>query len=223
MFNFWLFSRGNAGARDPSNDSYEHDTDWDVDENNPPEKYRVELSDSSTTVYGHPSTGGVLVLRPCNAVDLDFLGLSRLEPAQRSEDAAEEDRHCALMTRLGARWFKSVYDYTMMPYFAPMRHRRIKVVVAAWPRDRPGVWVVAMRNREEAGREGLGRVWNAMSMEERCEVVEKLGGTYYADPMLCPNLHLLEDEDLANYRYHLTPDRQRQSTIPTLPDIPLDG
>ncbi|KAI0553663.1 hypothetical protein F4679DRAFT_580384 [Xylaria curta] len=217
MFNFWPFSRDNVRAHNPSNDSHEDDTDWNVDENNPKEQRRVRFSASSTTVYGHPSTGGVLVLSPCNAVDLDFLGLARLEPAKRSPDAAEEDRHCAQMRKLGARWFKSMYDYSMMPYFEPLRFKRVKVVVAAWPQNGPGVWVVAMRDSDEAGCEGLGRVWNTVSMDERCEVIEKLGGTYYADPMLCPDLHLLEDDDTANDGYYL--NRRRQLTIPTMADI----
>ncbi|KAI1282376.1 hypothetical protein F5Y07DRAFT_237895 [Xylaria sp. FL0933] len=218
MFNFWPFSRDTGRARDSPDDSHEDCTDWNVDTNNPKDQRRVHFSAFSTTVYGHPSTGGVLVLSPCNAVDLDFLGLARLEPAKRYQDAAEEDRHCALMRKLGARWFKSLYDYSTMPYFEPLKFKRIKVVVAAWPSYSPGVWVAVVRDCHEASLVGLGRVWNAVSMDERCEVVEELGGTYYADPLLCPDLHLLEDDDTANDGYK--PRRGRQLiTVPKMADM----
>ncbi len=33
-------------------------------------------------------------------------------------------------------------------------------------------------------------LFNAYSMEERCIWIEKLGGTFYADPKDCPDLDL---------------------------------
>ncbi|KAI1305058.1 hypothetical protein F5Y03DRAFT_356384 [Xylaria venustula] len=66
---------------------------------------------------------------------------------------------------------------------------------------------------------GLGRIWNTTSMDERCEVVKKLGGTYYADPLLCPDLHLLEDDDTVNDGYR--PGISRKLTEATIPHVLL--
>ncbi|KAI0154657.1 hypothetical protein GGR57DRAFT_512191 [Xylariaceae sp. FL1272] len=192
MFNFWPFS--SDSARDSPRDYIEHDTDWDVDENDPEDQHRVVFGRTSTTIYGHPLTGGVLVLSPCNAVELDFLGLDRFEPAKRSANTSEEDHHCAQMRKLGARWFK---------------------------KNEPGVWVLAMRDSDDAGSEGVGRVWNAVSMDERCEVVERLGGTYYADPTLCPDLHLLEDDDSVSDGYLLDRPRAR-SVVPAMSQAAIE-
>ncbi|KAI1264382.1 hypothetical protein F5Y18DRAFT_428004 [Xylariaceae sp. FL1019] len=221
MFNFWPFSGYSARFRDSPSDSIEHDTDWDVDESDPEDQRRVVFGNTSTTIYGHPSTGGVLVLSPCNAVELDFLGLDRFEHAKRSLDTKEEDHHCAQMRKLGARWFRNMYHYRMMPHFEPLKFRRVKVVVTAWPENDPGVWVLPLRDSDDAGSEGVGRVWNAVSMEERCEVIKRLDGTYYADPALCPDLHLLKDDDGVNDGYLLDRPRQLKS-VPTIAQYAIE-
>ncbi|KAI0531655.1 hypothetical protein GGR58DRAFT_524228 [Xylaria digitata] len=184
MFSFWPFSRHD---RPPAEDDPTHEdcTDWGV---STPTTRRVIFSAHSTYVYGYPSSGGVLVLPFCNGVDLSFLGLSRFDPAER-EDPAEEDLHCTRMRKLGAWWFASVYEYETMEFFSPGTRARKMLVVAAWPQSGPGVWVLAMRVIE-ASQRGLGRVWNASSIDERCEVVKILGGKFYHDPTLCPDLKL---------------------------------
>lgn len=106
----------------------------------------------------------------------------------RSDDPDEEDRHCTRMRQLGAWYFRSVadYDYASIGYGEDLDRR--KMVVAAWPQS-AGVWVLAM-TAGEAGDKGLGMLWSAISMDERCEIVEKLGGKFYSDPKDCPHLDL---------------------------------
>ncbi|KAK1768175.1 hypothetical protein QBC33DRAFT_536455 [Phialemonium atrogriseum] len=36
----------------------------------------------------------------------------------------------------------------------------------------------------------VGGIRNAYNMEERCKVIEQLGGTFYAEPRECPDLDL---------------------------------
>ncbi|KAI0478215.1 hypothetical protein F4859DRAFT_521071 [Xylaria cf. heliscus] len=185
MFRFWPFSR-------PDRPSLEHDPSHEDDGNQDvsiPSTRRVVFSAHSTCVSGYPSSGGVLVLPFCNGVDLAFLGLSRFDLAEREEDPAKEDLHCARMRKLGAWPFASVFEYETSEYFDPGVLDRKMLVVPAWPQSGLGVWVVTM-NRFEAAQTGLGRVWNASSMDERCDVVEKLGGKFYHDPTLCPDLTL---------------------------------
>ncbi|RYP18791.1 hypothetical protein DL765_003726 [Monosporascus sp. GIB2] len=187
MFRLWPFSRKGQGRPSSNYDpSYEDDTDQDV---SGPETRRVAFGTHTTIVYGYPSSGGVLVLPYCNGVDLTFLDIPRFEPVERSEDPAAEDRHCHRMRKLGAWKFTSVREYELMELFSPEELGRKILVVAAWPQSGAGVWVITM-HVNEAAEKGLARVWNALSMDERCEVVEKLGGKFYHDPADCPDLKL---------------------------------
>ncbi|KAI2780621.1 hypothetical protein F4815DRAFT_469704 [Daldinia loculata] len=106
MFSFWPLFRASRSL--PDENSQEDDAGWDVPE---PETHRVISGYHLTEVYGHPSSGGFIVLPHCNGVDLLFLQLSRFDPAERSEDPAAEDQHCARMRMLGAWWFTSADEY----------------------------------------------------------------------------------------------------------------
>jgi hypothetical protein len=61
-----------------------------------------------------------------------------------------------------------------------------------WPSG-GGVWVIKT-TFEDAGDRGLGRIGNAYSMDERCEIMKDLGGTFYAEPKKCPHLNLARDD-----------------------------
>lgn len=45
-----------------------------------------------------------------------------------------------------------------------------------------GLWVLELVHKEELRREGVGKLKNVFSMEERVQVIEKLDGRYFADP-----------------------------------------
>lgn len=55
-----------------------------------------------------------------------------------------------------------------------------------WPAT-GGVWVLCLTEKE-AVKKNAGMIFNAYSMEERCRVIEQLGGTFYANPEDCPEL-----------------------------------
>lgn len=52
-----------------------------------------------------------------------------------------------------------------------------------------GVWVLST-TLEEAGGKGAAIIENAFTMEERCRVIEQVGGFFYANPEDCPDLDL---------------------------------
>lgn len=192
MFRQWLrpASPANEGPRPSSGRDLGREDCTDQD-TTPHCNQRVSFSAHSTIVYGYPSTGGTLILPYCNGVDLSFLDLPRFERSSRSEDEEVEDRHCARMRMLGAWWFNSVDEYDRMQWLEPDVLARKKIVTVAWPQDeRAGVWVLTLRGVGEAADKGLGAVWNAASMDERCEVIEKMGGQFYADPKECPDLQV---------------------------------
>lgn len=62
------------------------------------------------------------------------------------------------------------------------------MLVVGWPSSR-GVW--ALNGSDwEASERGWSIVYHAVDMEEKCKVIEKLGGTFYPNPEDCPHLQL---------------------------------
>jgi hypothetical protein len=134
-------------------------------------------------VRGWPEKGGYYT-HLCSVAELDFLGLDRFKPTNRSEDIQEEEAHCARMRQLGARW-------CLNPYKEPNGAERPQLYVG-WPAD-GGVWAIQATEGESA-RKGLGRINNAFTMEERWQTIKELGGTFYPQPKDCPYLDLDDSE-----------------------------
>ncbi|KAF2435297.1 hypothetical protein EJ08DRAFT_333767 [Tothia fuscella] len=162
----------------------------------PPDLPSVSFGDKpSSQVLGWPSTGGVLVLQTYNGLDLDFLGLDRFNSTLQSHDPIEQDVHCDKMRRLGAVWFESVHAwdyYTIKSYTEPDLYE--PVIITGWPIT-GGVWALKMTTKEARIR-GCGRLSNALDMDERCKMIEMLGGSFYADPEDCVELSLSSDSPI---------------------------
>ncbi|KXX78445.1 hypothetical protein MMYC01_201423 [Madurella mycetomatis] len=145
-------------------------------------------------VFGWPAKGGVYLLTAASAVEIEFLGYGRFQQVPRPDPtnpdtAADEESHCNKMRQLGAKWWRSEHAW-----FADRRkvspYGRIweSFLATGWPAG-GGVWVLS-EDKEVAGRKGAGRLFNARTMEERCKIIEQLGGTFYANPKDCPDLDL---------------------------------
>lgn len=144
-------------------------------------------------VYGFPAKGGLYQLYPCFNVELDFLGLDRLHPtplappATDAESRAEEDAHCWRMRQLGATYYRdlSKWESEMFSYqfgYNPVVNR-LKI---GWPSTGGGVWV--LKGPGTGAR--VAAFYNALDMDERCKIIEELGGKFYAEPKDCPYLDL---------------------------------
>lgn len=71
--------------------------------------------DTTITVYGWPSRGGVIMLEDVSPADLDFLDLGRRDPPMlRHESREEEDRFCQKLLLLGAKWWDSNSRYSLL-------------------------------------------------------------------------------------------------------------
>ncbi|ROW14495.1 hypothetical protein VPNG_03291 [Cytospora leucostoma] len=119
-----------------------------------------------------------------SGVELELLGLDRSRDTVRSGAAPDEEARCDGMRRPGARWWESEWHYSM------------SVVVDFSDLDdvdyRYGYGVYGGGDDGGGGGgEGFlhGRV-AGWGWRERCEVVEELGGVFYADPRDCPDLDL---------------------------------
>ncbi|EPS30130.1 hypothetical protein PDE_05080 [Penicillium oxalicum 114-2] len=139
------------------------------------------------SVYGWPSQGGIYTLHGCMGVELDFLGYDRFDlPLDLVEPQPAEDEHCNRMRRLGATWWTSYHE--MVEYDIRGPQNTDDFLQVGWP-ESGGVWVL-QGTIEEARRKGAGLVSNAYTMQERCMMIERLGGTFYANPEDCPYLDL---------------------------------
>ncbi|KAK3305283.1 uncharacterized protein B0T15DRAFT_398433 [Chaetomium strumarium] len=143
-------------------------------------------------VFGWPTKGGVYTMRAAT-VDLEFLGYGRFEPVLRPDPkdpntAADEEAHCNKMRQLGARWWESEHAWARSfreVHAVPLEE---KFIATGWPAG-GGVWVLS-GDVEAASEKNAGMLFNAYTMEERCNVIEKLGATFYANPKDCPDLDL---------------------------------
>jgi hypothetical protein len=167
--------------------------------------HRTSLKQDTITLHGWPSRGGMIVLENATPPDFDFLGLNPLDPPlRRNPDQDAEDAFCRGLLRLGATWWDSDarrnfvmnlengYDEALDAVEAnkelePSFLERGWVRVA-WPSHTPGALCVLACEKVIMGRSGgeklrpqhYGLVSLARTMDERCTVLERLGGTMYA-------------------------------------------
>ncbi|OJJ80193.1 uncharacterized protein ASPGLDRAFT_135305, partial [Aspergillus glaucus CBS 516.65] len=101
---------------------------------------------------------------------------------------AEEDVYCDRMRRLGATWWKNGKRVDLLRRELNGLKDSDEYIRVGWPAG-GGVWVLHTIF-EEATKKGVGLIHNAYNMEERCKVIEQIGGIFYADPKDCPCLDL---------------------------------
>ncbi|KAG6365670.1 hypothetical protein INS49_007281 [Diaporthe citri] len=166
-----------AGLADPEEKVREQQGPFYIPGDNKP--WRVSFGDGpGASVRGWPSKGGLYTSYPCFTVELDFLGLDRLKEADRPQNStsahADEEAHCKRMRQLGAKWWPSADDEAMWWFMNP---------------GGGGVWVLNT-TIIGASQMGAGRIHIAITMDERCKIMEDLGAVYYAKPEDCPLLDL---------------------------------
>jgi hypothetical protein len=91
-----------------------------------------------------------------------------------------------IVRQLGATWWDSEHEYNLswLAYSKPTD----SFIRVGWPAG-GGVWVLKT-TLEGASQKGAAMIQNAYSMEERCRVIEQVGGIFYANPKDCPDLDL---------------------------------
>jgi hypothetical protein len=128
-------------------------------------------------------------------VELDYLGLDRFMEQERAADQAEEDAFCMRLRKVGAKWWHDYNDFTDAVAGArQMTKEEATRLLLCWPEE-GGVWVLKIDGRENAEWEGGGwseggwregrMVYNAYTMRERCQAIERLGGVFFKNPKEC--------------------------------------
>ena len=130
------------------------------------------------TVYGYPSSGGVLI-KESDIVDMQFLSLDRLQPSERSTNIVEEDEFCILMRRLAATWWASEREWIDVQLGERERTELEKrVLIFGWPSDGVGVWMLRFASENELPKD-FGRLGMVISMDEKVKVMREYGAPFY--------------------------------------------
>lgn len=168
------------------------------------EKWRVRFYSHGAAVRGWPAKGGFYALNGVHAVEMDFLGLDRFKEADRPKNfnttagAEAEETHCRRMRQLGARWWRSGHAESTWWFKNPKESwdpLTKPVTYFGWPADgQGGVWALNT-TLYGASEMGAGRIHIAITMEERCKIMEELGAVYYANPEDCPLLDLSDPDE----------------------------
>src|SRR5207248_2319555 len=88
---------------------------------------RTTIFTDYITLLGYPSRGGLIVLEHADAVDFDFLNLSRLNPpSSRATDPKAEGEFCRRLLLLGAKWFDSESRYKFMARVREGEHSAVR-------------------------------------------------------------------------------------------------
>ncbi|EHK41988.1 hypothetical protein TRIATDRAFT_312517 [Trichoderma atroviride IMI 206040] len=185
----------------PSDDNGDDDDDndrCDFPSQEPLPEYRLSTgSNPGSILMCWPSKGGIYRLSNVHNVQRQFLGFDRrVAKILRPEASADaEDAFCNQLRKLGARWWKSEspYDYEFFVDQYTGRPAQDKsALYIGWPAS-GGVWALSM-DFWDAAEKGYGVIYNSLTMEEQCEMIEEFGGTFYQDPKDCPYLDLPENE-----------------------------
>ncbi|KAF4497364.1 hypothetical protein FAGAP_6467 [Fusarium agapanthi] len=124
---------------------------------------------------GWPAKGGYYS-HLCSVAELEFLGIDRFKPANNL---------------LGAKWYRDPFH--QLSDQDKNDDNNAPRLFVGWPAD-GGVWAIHTTLFDSQKR-GLGRIGNAFTMSERCEVIKQLGGSFYNNPKECSFLDLDGSKD----------------------------
>ena len=176
---------------------------------------RCRIFDDVINILGHPSRGGLIVLERADAIDFDFLGISRFDPPlDRAATPSEEDDFCQRLLLLGAKWFDSesrcriiagLREDSIGSDFRDIEEGKIPELIlgerqwvkVGWPSvPAGGLWVGEWDTNlpgiieDELVPGDAAKVTLARTMDERCNILESMGAKFYK---------ALDDYDGATY------------------------
>ncbi|KAM0326522.1 hypothetical protein ACHAQA_006391 [Verticillium albo-atrum] len=135
--------------------------------------------------------GGVWI-KELTPVEMSSLGVDRFQDTDRASEQADEDAFCARLRMHGASfwklpsqwpenvlWCESIDDCAK-----PAKNVSFEV---GFPTG-GGVWVLDMTQGWERLRPKILGLRNALTMDERCEVIKDVGGVFCEDPQVCAEM-----------------------------------
>lgn len=139
-------------------------------------------------------------IKEADIVEMQWLELDRFHDTPRAwpADGAEEDAFCATLKMLGADFYSLPPDFSQRAHLPPRKQFACETLetcltpdkksdfVFAWPEPEAiqvspwqtvrGAREVCYIRKEDVERAEGGGWYNAVDMQERCGVIEKLGG-----------------------------------------------
>ena len=148
---------------------------------------RTIFGSRGCNIYGYPSFGGIFV-KEADVLDLLYRSLSRSQACERSSDSNEEDKFCASLQRVGAKWWIIKQDWINAILGArDLTEEESKVVVYGWPTEGAGVWVLRYGSEDDVPYD-FGRLRLALTMEERIEIMQEYDAEFAEDAFQVPEL-----------------------------------
>lgn len=125
-------------------------------------------------------------------MELDYLDVDRFNTVKRSSNQFEEDLFCQELRKLGASWWAlppewpeyTIWCETITACIDP----KIRIGREVGFTKDGGVWVLNTSNGWDSFPAEIGGLYNALTMKERCAVLEKLGGVFCKDIDTCPEM-----------------------------------
>ncbi|KAL4951890.1 hypothetical protein BDW69DRAFT_168983 [Aspergillus filifer] len=152
---------------------------------------RYSIHTGQTACY--PSSGGIW-LSELGPLELQYLGLDRFSSTERPDvSKEEEDAFCHKLRLFGGEWHnpdpegKDLYiggECHELHEKAPIASITREVGIPSDEMDK-GVWVLNVDEGTGRFPDGIGIVKNALTMEERVQVLISLGAVYCADVEEC--------------------------------------
>lgn len=97
------------------------------------------------------------------------------------------------MRQLGAIWRESKHDVHKRPSELHEMMRGTKSIHFGWPSDGEVLWTFAIDQFEVSNRSiPVSLIYNAITLDEKCEMIKLLGGKLLSDPKKSPILDLAE-------------------------------
>lgn len=158
---------------------------------------RSRLTRYGALVACWPSSGGIWI-KHADPVEMKFLGLDRFRDTKKMYDAKKEDDFCTSLKMTGANWWSLPLDLehkkpgaceTIEACFEPDIKNKF---LRAWPEDEQGVCFISIERAKAKSGELMGGWYNAMSMAERCAVIDELGGSSCDCETHCQDLQDLD-------------------------------
>lgn len=155
---------------------------------------RSVFDDAGCTIYAWPCPHpGVVIKESSDVVDMAFLGFDRFAPPTDRFPKGEQEREeefARELRKAGGKWWASPLRASQVKMgWKEAEGEERELWFFGWaPKDGSGgVWAL-MYEIDDERVPGTGILRMAITMEERCVLLEKLGATFYDDPKECEGL-----------------------------------